>query len=224
MEDGGLLGFAAFKDLAVSLEEDGEAEVPLDIRDLWVVPKRATCDADIGDVYGVELEGEDEDSEDEDMEQADAVASSSSSDLPNPSAVPSTSSNPGTQLVFRYDVDEAVLSAMERGRLHEWTKVEFQAICRKHGLSVRGGKGELMERVRVHFHRLYQQEGVCFQLCHRRWNIRVVERCITIFDSKKVMLFFMLNCAGCEVGSCNTCGARIIWLCAETNLGLGTHG
>ena len=24
--------------------------------------------------------------------------------------------------------------------------------------------------------------------------------------------------------SCNTCGARIIWLCAETNLGLGTHG
>ena len=141
VEDGGLLGFAAFKDLAVSLEEDGEAEVPLDIRDLWVVPKRATRDADIGDVYGVELEGEDEDSEDEDMEQADAFASSSSSDLPNPSAVPSTSSNPGTQLVFRYDVDEAVLSAMERGRLHEWTKVEFQAICRKHGLSVRGGKG-----------------------------------------------------------------------------------
>ena len=79
VEDGGLLGFAAFKDLAVSLEEDGEEEVPLDIRDLWVVPKRATRDADIGDVYGVELEGEDEDSEDEDMEQADAIASSSSS-------------------------------------------------------------------------------------------------------------------------------------------------
>mmetsp|Transcript_99400 Transcript_99400/g.167556 ORF Transcript_99400/g.167556 Transcript_99400/m.167556 type:complete len:375 (+) Transcript_99400:1-1125(+) len=157
VEDGGLLGFAAFKDLAVSLEEDGQAEVPLDIRDLWVVPKRATRDADIGDVYGVELEGEDEDSEDEDMEQAGAVASSSSSDLPNPSAVPSTSSNPAAQLVFRYDVDEAVLNAMERGRLHEWTKVEFKAICRKHGLSVRGGKGELMERVRVHFQRLYQQ-------------------------------------------------------------------
>ena len=31
VEDGGLLGFAAFKDLAVSLEEDGQAEVPLDI-------------------------------------------------------------------------------------------------------------------------------------------------------------------------------------------------
>ena len=110
-----------------------------------------------GDVYGVELEGEDEDSEDEDMERAGAVASSSSSDLRNPSAVPSTSSNPAAQLVFRYDVDEAVLNAMERGRLHEWTKVEFKAICRKHGLSVGGGKGELMERVRVRFQRLYQQ-------------------------------------------------------------------
>ena len=53
VEDGGLLGFAAFKDLAVSLEEDVEAEVPLDIRDLWVVPKRATRDSDIGDVYGL---------------------------------------------------------------------------------------------------------------------------------------------------------------------------
>ena len=157
VEDGGLLGFAAFKDLAVSLEEDGEAEVPLDIRDLWVVPKRATRDVDIGDVYGVELEGEDEDSEDEDMEQAGAVASSSSSDLHNPSAVPSTSSNPAAQLVFRYDVDQAVLNAMERGRLHEWTKVGFNAICRKHGLSVGGRKGELMERVSVHFQRLYQQ-------------------------------------------------------------------
>ena len=40
---------------------------------------------------------------------------------------------------------------MERGRLHEWTKVEFKAICRKHDLSVSGGKGELMEHVRVHF-------------------------------------------------------------------------
>ena len=45
---------------------------------------------------------------------------------------------------------------MERGRLHEWTKVEFKAISRKHGLSVSGGKGELMECVRVHFQRLYQ--------------------------------------------------------------------
>ena len=152
VEDGGLLGFAAFKDLAISLEEDGEAQVPQDIRDLWVVPKRATRDADIGDVYGVELDGEDEDSEDNDMEQA--VASSSSSDLGNPSAVPSTSSNRAAQLVFRYDVDEAVLNAMGRGRLHEWTQVEFKAICRKHGLSVGGGKGELMGHVRMHFHRL----------------------------------------------------------------------
>ena len=80
-EDGGLLGFAAFKDLVVSLEEDGQAEVQLDIQDLWVVPKRATRHAGIGDVYGVGLEGEDEDSEDEDLEQPGEVASSSSSDL-----------------------------------------------------------------------------------------------------------------------------------------------
>ena len=56
VEDGGLLGFAAFKDLQVSLEENVEAEVPLDIQDLWAVPKRATRDADIGDVYGVGLQ------------------------------------------------------------------------------------------------------------------------------------------------------------------------
>ena len=53
VEDGGLLGFAAFKDLQVSLEEDAEGEVPLDIQDLWGVPKRATRDAHIGVVYGV---------------------------------------------------------------------------------------------------------------------------------------------------------------------------
>ena len=52
VEDGGLLGFAAFKDLQVSLEEDAESEVPLDIQDLWVVPKRATRDADRGCVWG----------------------------------------------------------------------------------------------------------------------------------------------------------------------------
>ena len=45
---------------------------------------------------------------------------------------------------------------MDRGKLHQWTKVEFKAISRKQGLSVGGGKGELMERVKVHFQRLYQ--------------------------------------------------------------------
>ena len=103
------------------------------------------------------MEGEDEDSDDEeDLEQPGEVASSSSFDLRNPPAVPSTSSNPAAQLVFAYDVDEAVLKAMEGGKLHDWTKVEFKAICRKHGLSVNEGKGELMERVKVHFQRLYQ--------------------------------------------------------------------
>ena len=151
VEDGGLLGFAAFKDLQVSLEEDPEAEVPLNIQDLWVVPKRAMRDADIGDMYGVGLEGDNEDNDDEYLDQPGEVASSSSSDLHNPRAVPSTSTNPASQLVFAYDVDEAVLQAMERGNLHEWTKVEFKAICRKHVLSVNGPKGELRECVRVHF-------------------------------------------------------------------------
>ena len=156
VEEGGLLGFAAFKDLPISFEEDALAEVHLNIQDLWVVPKRATRHADIGDVYGVGLEGEDEDIEDEDLEQLGEVARSSSSDLRNPSAVPSTSSNLAAQMVFAYDVDEAVLKATEKGKLHVWTKFEFKAICRKHGLSVSGWKGELMERVRVHFQRLYQ--------------------------------------------------------------------
>ena len=106
VEDGGLLGFAAFKDLQVSLEEDEEGEVPLDIQDLWVVPKRATRDADIRAVYGVRLEDEDEDTDDEDSDQPGEVASNSSSDLPNPPAVVSTSSNSASQLVFMYDVDE----------------------------------------------------------------------------------------------------------------------
>ena len=80
-EDGGLLGFAAFKDLPISFEEDAQAEVRLNIQELWVVPKRATRHADMGDVYGVGLEAEDEDSEDEDLQQLGEVASSSSSDL-----------------------------------------------------------------------------------------------------------------------------------------------
>ena len=76
------------------------------------------------------------------------MANSSTCDLCNPPAIPCTSSNLDTQLVLAYDVDEAVLKAMERGKLHEWIKVQFKAICRKHGLSVSGGKGELRERVR----------------------------------------------------------------------------
>ena len=83
---------------------------------MWVVPKRATRHADIGDVYRVGFEGEDEDSDDEDLEHPGEVFSSSSSDPRNPSAVPSTSSNPAAQLVFAYDVDESVLKAMERGK------------------------------------------------------------------------------------------------------------
>ena len=119
VEDGGLPGFAAFKDLPISFEEDAWAKVHLTIQDLWVGPKRATRHADIGDVYGVWLQGEDEDSDDEDLEQSREVAISSSCELRNPSSVPSTSSNSAAQLVFAYDVDEAVLKAMERGKLHD---------------------------------------------------------------------------------------------------------
>ena len=68
VEDGGLLGFAAFKDLQVSLEEDAKAEVVFSTQDLWVVPKTATCDNDIGYVYGVGLEDEDEDADDENVD------------------------------------------------------------------------------------------------------------------------------------------------------------
>ena len=136
------------------LEEGVEAEVPLEVSDLGVVPKRATGDADIGDVYGVASEDEDEATDEEDLDRAGEVASSCSSDLPNLPALSSTSApstNLSAQLVFKYDVDEVVLRAMERGKLCEWTNVEFRAICKKHSLSVRGAKGDLMGRVTVHF-------------------------------------------------------------------------
>ena len=82
------------------------------------------------------------------MDREGEVASSSSSDLPNLPALSSTSApsaNHSAQLVFKYDVDEASLRAMERGKLHEWT----------HGLSVRGAKGDLMGRVTAHFKQVY---------------------------------------------------------------------
>ena len=69
VEDGILLGFAAFIDLQVSVEEGAEATVPPEVSDLWVVPKRATGDADIGDVYGVALEDEDEATDEEDLDR-----------------------------------------------------------------------------------------------------------------------------------------------------------
>ena len=90
VEEGSLLGFAAFKDLQVSVEEGAEEQVPSEISELWVVSKRATGDADIVDVYGVGLEDEDKTSDDEDLDKAGEVASSSSSNLPNRPALSST--------------------------------------------------------------------------------------------------------------------------------------
>ena len=100
MEDGTFLGFAAFKDLQVSVEEGAEAEVPLEVSDLWVVPKRATSDADIGDVYVVALEDEDEATDEEDLDREGEVASSSSSDLPNLPALFSSSAPSATHSWF----------------------------------------------------------------------------------------------------------------------------
>ena len=55
-----------------------------------------------------------------------------------------------------YDVDEAMVKAMQRGSMHEWTHIEFKAICRRHDLSVKGTKGELMQRVQSHFQQVYR--------------------------------------------------------------------
>ena len=63
----------------------------------------------------------------------------------------STSSNPAWQLVFMYDMDEVLVKAMKRGGMHEWTHIELKAFCRRHGLSVKGAKAELMWRVEPHF-------------------------------------------------------------------------
>ena len=127
VEDGTLLRFAAFKDLQVSVEEDAKAEVPLEVLDLWVVPKRATGDANIGDVYGVALEDEDEASDEEDSDRVGEVASSSSSNLPNVPTLSSTSANPSAQLVFKYDVDLGVQSYLGNGNLLTSPKCRFGA-------------------------------------------------------------------------------------------------
>ena len=43
------------------------------------------------------------------------------------------------------------LRTVKSGRLHESRVVEFQAICSKHDLPVRGSNVELMQCVKVHF-------------------------------------------------------------------------
>ena len=113
----------------------------------WVLPKRATRDTDIGALYGVGLEDEDEDTDDEHSDQPGDVARSSSFDPLNPPTMVSTSSNPASRLVDMYDVDEVVVKAMQRGSMHERPHIEFKAIGRRHGLCVKGTKGELMQCV-----------------------------------------------------------------------------
>ena len=56
--------------------------------------------------------------------------------------------------------DQAVLRAMKMSMLHEWTNVEFHTICKKHGLNVRGAKGDLMGRVAMHFQQVWHVQGL----------------------------------------------------------------
>ena len=56
---------------------------------------------------------------------------------------------------FLYNVDDAILKALQWNTLHEWTVREFEAICRKDELPVHGNKAELFNRVKTHFHQLY---------------------------------------------------------------------
>ena len=39
--------------------------------------------------------------------------------------------------------------------MHEWTHIEFKAICTRHDLSVKGTKSEVMQRVQSHFQQVY---------------------------------------------------------------------
>ena len=68
-------GVAGFFETCNSLEASAEAEVPLNIQDMWAIPKK------VAHTHGVGLEDEDEDSEDEDLDWPGEVASSSSCDL-----------------------------------------------------------------------------------------------------------------------------------------------
>ena len=154
VEDGGLLGFAAFKDLQVSLEKGAEVGVPLNMEDLWVVLKRATRDTDIGHVYDVGLEDNDEDSVDVDLDQAGEVGSSSSSNLRTPMAP-----SPGLLLNLG-PFERSMTCPRERGE--EWDDGTFQG-------SLSRVAPELVNISRAR---------------HQRLNIRVVERCVTSFDKK----------------------------------------
>ena len=159
-----MVGFVAFKDLQVSVEGGTGAKFLLEISLVYLVSKRATGDADLGDVYGVALEDEDKATNEEDLDRAGEAASinSSSSYLPNSLAVSSTSTpsaNHAAQLVFKYDANEAVLRATEKGRFHEWTSIEFRAICKKHCLCVTRANCDLMGPVAAHFQQVYQVLG-----------------------------------------------------------------
>ena len=55
---------------------------------------------------------------------------------------------------FRCNIDAAILKALQRNTLHEWTVREFKAICGKDELLEHGNKAELFNRVKTHVHQL----------------------------------------------------------------------
>ena len=74
----------------------------------------------------------------EDLDIAPDMSSSSFGLVtqPNPPATFYASIKSVSQLVFKYDIDEPVLTAIESGRLHEWIAVGFKAICKEDDLAM----------------------------------------------------------------------------------------
>ena len=57
----------------------------------------------------------------------------------------------GTRNQFLYAVGRTVVESMATGGLHEWTRVESKAICRKHAVHLIGGRANLLDRVASHY-------------------------------------------------------------------------
>ena len=147
--------FEAYKDLDVQVSSERFVPATEDVQNLWAVPNslRSTDSADmtvseIMAVYGVEGDPDpDSDGEEEivDLPTIQAALGSSTSTNPNPS--PQRTS---TYLEFQYDVESAVATAVQNGRLGEWTCIELRSICLKFDLSTRGAKAALLQRILSH--------------------------------------------------------------------------
>ena len=122
-----------------------------------MVPKSTSKVAPtIDDIYGEALDpfdsaGDGVDDLADPIPSAEAESASSSNAPPPAPAITTRTRNE-----LMYDVDSAVVESMANGKLHEWTCVEFQVICCRHGLRVGGNKRELMDRVANHYKSLYK--------------------------------------------------------------------